>query len=181
MHNETTDLRCCLRFDLRSTVYAPELQSLPRSAPLLTQTFFSPTSDPLGIEQRFCHRVSLCETDRMIPNLILKRSRSRFDLSSGKLKVNYVAYHFIRDDETNILVLFSFVYHAWFKSYRQKLLSYRPIMGVVKNWPDLRSRKWENSIFDVGAEVMFRFWPDLVTWPWNLESQNWQTRCVIEF
>ena len=77
----------------------PQVNSLCFRTPKFTEvssTFntyiFSPTSDPLDIEQRFCHRVSLCETDGMIPNLIRKRSRSRLDLSSGKLKVNYVAY-----------------------------------------------------------------------------------------
>ena len=58
----------------------------------------------------------------MIPNFTLKgqgQSLTKVQMS-GQVKVGYVAYHSIRSDETDILVPFLFIYHTWFKRYREK-------------------------------------------------------------
>ena len=73
-----------------------------------------------------CHHcVPLVEKYRMIPKLTLQIQGQSLTLCqrSGQVKVGHVAYHSIRSDDKNILVPFSFVYHTWFKSYRQKTYS----------------------------------------------------------
>ena len=74
MRNETADLGYGLRFDLRSTVYAPEVKVYRGQPPIFsTNVFFCNNFELLSPEQRFCHHcVPLVKVDQMIPNLSLK-------------------------------------------------------------------------------------------------------------
>ena len=55
----------------------------------------------------------------MISNLTLKSIGQSLTLGqrSCQVKVGHVAYHSIQSDDTNILVLFSFVYHWCYITY----------------------------------------------------------------
>ena len=123
--NEASNTGCDLRFHLRSTVQVPEVK------------VYRGTSDLLGVA---LHCVAIFKLNRSIPNSTFKGSLQSVAEGQRSVqdKVDYVAYHSIGSDLATILVPFSFVYHTWFKRYRQ-IFSNCLIMRVVKNWPDLRS------------------------------------------
>ena len=128
MSNETADLYVVLDLssDQRFRLQMSKLTEVKHQ--FWHKCFSSITSDLLGIEHRFCyHCVPLVETNYMIPNLTLKsQGQSLTEVQrSGQVKVGHVAYNSIWSDETSILVPFSFIYHIWFKSYRQN--TYSPI------------------------------------------------------
>ena len=91
----------------------------------LAQMFFFNNFWPIGSTASML--LPLCSSRRD------KSNDTQFDLKSqgqsltqgersSQVKVGHVAHHSIWNDETSILVPFSFVYHTWFKRYRQKKL-----------------------------------------------------------
>ena len=85
-------------------------------------------------------------------------SHSIWGHRSDQVKVDHIGYHSIWGYKTNTLILVSFVYHLWFKSYWQK--SNFPIgLGWVEYWLDLGSLKWKiRNIHSVGTHSHTSSW-----------------------
>ena len=120
-----------LGFYLRSSVLALGSKCIGVKNYFQTLHFSTITSELFILQQRISHhRVFLVKTNRVIPNFVHKSQFQNLTsrpiwshIMSDQVKVSHIGYHSIQGHKTNNLASISFVYHLWFKSYEQRVIS----------------------------------------------------------